>query len=704
MFVLKSQLTLKGAIIALSFKDGFAIAIDNSHTFHLLGRKSFSLLQSKKLLDRQKHFPYHRGTVANDGLIHFTMSKSNKSVLLCFDKKIEKKGTFSIHSAYLDTAVFSPNGEYLITGGQDGKIFVFDTKTKNLITSLPQHADYIATVTFSDNSEFIAASSFDFQTVVYDFSRNRQLFTFTTNSVLEVITFYDNNSKLFGIERDGIIVAYDIYEKKEIFKEHFFDDWPSCLAKTEDKKYIIVGTREGFIHGIKLEDHRSVFSAKRRDSGVTYITIDGNNIIVSYADGFVEVLSYNDGFSDVKNALKEQNYSEARRIFDKNVLLNIHPIIKEFDDSWKIVRLKIAELLKDNDIKGIYAIVKPFLDDPKREKEFNEFISQKEEAISFTQAAQRNNYIKAYILAEGNKALKELDLYNKMEELWHRHFLYAKKIIYKNPRAKERTYNLLAVFKDVGIKRPTINLLVQKPEIFKKAEILIARKEYKDFFNLVEQNPPLKEFELYKKVLDYGKNIIKKSKELEKNREYDKAISSLKSILDFKPLNNEVQERLIHLGASINFIKAIESRDLAQIYKLVETHQDFKNFKEFIEMDLIFKKKLQTTMEYAFSGRPGKLAEVLREYLDIHYHKDKIASIYKVAYLNQIKKAVAKKLNVSWRATLLKYISLFGKDNELEHYVTQYKLKKIYLSIDEDGDPQGYEDQKFPDSILVGKK
>ncbi|MCV6607487.1 MAG: hypothetical protein OIF32_04690 [Campylobacterales bacterium] len=704
MFILKTKIQLKNAILSVSYKGRFAIILDNNYIFYVLERKKYSLLQSKQLIKREKHFPYHKGVVIHDGLIHLTMSKSNKSALINFNKGIEKKGAFSVHNAYLDTATFSSDGEFLVTGGQDGKAFVFDTNTKNLITSLPQHTDYISSVVFSNDSEMIAASSFDFKTTIYDFGRNRISSVIKTKSVLEVLTFYDNNKKLFAIERDGVVINYDIYEQKEIFREHYFDDWPTSLVKTDDEKYVVVGTREGFIHGIRLHDSKSIFSEQRSKKGITTLTLDDDNLVIGYIDGTLEILSYNQGCEDVKNAIMDEKYEEAKKYLDNNVLLNIHPVIDEFDSSWELVKLKMQDLLKANDIKKIYSIATPFLDDQKRMEEFTAFVSKKEETIEFIKAVDHNQYIKAYAIVKDSPFLEDSDGYDKIESLWFKHFSAAKKVIYQNPTARDKVMNLLHLFKDVAIKKPAILLLMQKPEVFKKAEVLIVKKDYKGFFQWVEKHPPLKEFEIYKKVLKHGKSVIENSEKLENERNFEDAVSSLKLILDFQPLLEEIEKRLVHLGASMNFVKAVKNKELKQSYKLIEQNPEFKEFKEFLELDLIFKEKLRLAMKYAFGGIPGKIHEILGEYLDISYHSDKIASIYKIAYLNQIKRAVIKKLPVAWAGTLKKYIQLFGRDSELEHYAKEYKLGTIYQSIQEEGNPEGYKGKRLPKGILVGKK
>lgn len=704
MFVLKKKVVLCGSILTVSFNKRFAIAIDNHYTFHVMERDNLALIQSKKLINREKHFPYHKGITTQDGYIHLTMAKSNKSAILHFDKGIEKKGAYAIHKAYLDAAAFSKKVDYIATGGQDGKVFVFDTRTRNLVTSVPQRSDYISNLAFSCDAEYIAASCFDCTTAIYNFSRNKIHSEIKTESVLEVLTFYDNNKKIFGVERDGAVVVYDIQKKEEIFKEKLIDEWPSCIEMTDDGKYVLVGTRKGDIHGIRLKDNKLLFSGKSRSTGISSIHIDGTNVLVGYVDGHLEVLSYDEGYQTLQEAIDEENFKKAKVLIEQNLLLNVHPIIDYFEAGWEIVKEKMNNLLEQNDIKGIHTIAAPFLDDPDRKEEFDDFIAKKDAAIAFIQAYQRSRFLQAYTLAEDNPELKENSFYLEMESIWNKNFNLSKKIIYEEPRATEKVMSLLEIFKDIGHKRQTISALIEKPALFKKAEVMIAKKMYKEFFQFAEKYSFLQEFPIYKIVLNNGKKIVKESIVLEEKKDFEGAAKLLKQILDFIPLEKEVEKRLIHLGSSINFIKAVKKKDLKQSYRLVEVNPDFKEHQEFLILDNIFKEKTKEAMKYAFAGVPSKLDELLGDYMEISYLQDKIASVYKVAYLNQVKRAVLKKMPVAWGSTLKKYVSLFGKDSELEHYAKSYRLEKVYLTIKDKGNPEGHKILQFPKSILVGKK
>lgn len=108
-------------------------------------------------------------------------------------------------------------------------------------------------------------------------------------------------------------------------------------------------------------------------------------------------------------------------------------------------------------------------------------------------------------------------------------------------------------------------------------------------------------------------------------------------------------------------------------------------------------------MKYAFAGVPAKLFEIFKEYIEITYHQDKIISIFKIAYLNEIKKAVEGKFRASWGETIRHYISLYGKDMELEHYAANNRLINVYKAVEDKEEIEKITPKELPKSIIVLK-
>ena len=73
------------------------------------------------------------------------------------------KGTKTEHARFVQSVRYSPNGEQFATGGFDGKVFIYDGKTSELIGELgsPAHKGGVYAVAWSPDSKSLLTASGD---------------------------------------------------------------------------------------------------------------------------------------------------------------------------------------------------------------------------------------------------------------------------------------------------------------------------------------------------------------------------------------------------------------------------------------------------------------------------------------------------------------------------------------------------------------
>ncbi|XP_077256053.1 periodic tryptophan protein 2 homolog [Temnothorax americanus] len=84
------------------------------------------------------------------------------------------------HRTNMNCLAYSPDGQYIITGGDDGKVKLWNTLTGFCTLTFHEHTSSISSVLFSHNRKFVASASLDGTVRAYDLVRYRNFRTLTS--------------------------------------------------------------------------------------------------------------------------------------------------------------------------------------------------------------------------------------------------------------------------------------------------------------------------------------------------------------------------------------------------------------------------------------------------------------------------------------------------------------------------------------------
>ncbi|KAJ4452083.1 hypothetical protein ANN_03599 [Periplaneta americana] len=84
------------------------------------------------------------------------------------------------HFNNMTCLAYSPDGQYIVTGGEDGKVKLWNTSTGFCFVTFHEHTANISAVQFSHNRKFIISASQDGTVRAYDMTRYRNFRTFTS--------------------------------------------------------------------------------------------------------------------------------------------------------------------------------------------------------------------------------------------------------------------------------------------------------------------------------------------------------------------------------------------------------------------------------------------------------------------------------------------------------------------------------------------
>ncbi|KAJ9599045.1 hypothetical protein L9F63_010502, partial [Diploptera punctata] len=84
------------------------------------------------------------------------------------------------HFNNMSCLAYSPDGQYIVTGGEDGKVKLWNTSTGFCFVTFSEHTSNITGLQFSHNRKFIISSSLDGTVRAFDMTRYRNFRTFTS--------------------------------------------------------------------------------------------------------------------------------------------------------------------------------------------------------------------------------------------------------------------------------------------------------------------------------------------------------------------------------------------------------------------------------------------------------------------------------------------------------------------------------------------
>ena len=209
----------------------------------------------------------------------------------------------------LNSAFFSPDGNYIVTAASDGLVRVWNSNSGELVQEFRGYRDVVNYAIYSPNGEYIAACSKDGKAIVWYANPNSPLFgeifrSFDTHKgEVNSVDFSINNSELITSCLDGKYRIFDLktgqqfYEKNEGQNIRFTKFAPN-------NKFYIVGLRNGIANAYAVLDNKLIKSFNTSVGGgnqpITHIDISPDSKLISITNKLTKEISVWDYPNDKK--------------------------------------------------------------------------------------------------------------------------------------------------------------------------------------------------------------------------------------------------------------------------------------------------------------------------------------------------------------------------------------------------------------------
>ncbi len=224
---------------------------------------------------------------------NFILTVSNDNTAKLWDSKNGKLlQTFNGHKASVHKGIFSPDANWVVTSSYDNTIKLWECKTGKMLHSYDLHSDIIRSMEFSSDGKTILTASDDHTAKLWDCITGRLLFSFDghtagvwyatfspgENTVLTASS--DGSAKLWSKKNGTLIHSFNQHADR-IHSALFSADGNTILTASNDATSKLWDAKTGkLIHSLNghlLSVNTAMFSP------------DGNNILTASDDGTAKI-------------------------------------------------------------------------------------------------------------------------------------------------------------------------------------------------------------------------------------------------------------------------------------------------------------------------------------------------------------------------------------------------------------------------------
>jgi WD40 repeat protein len=684
------RINIKTAISKIKYigDDRFCV-VDEENTLRIYSLDDFKLAGGFRI-KLPKNRPLENGVdVSSDGK-YLAIAVDGKKKTSVWDIE-NKKQLFLLgwHKGNVLSVSFDKENKYLLTGGEDGRAYLWSLTTGKMIGTLPSQADYILSTDFSLNSLWAASGCYDRSITITNITSMDISFRKKSHRGAVTKVKFIPNHRLISGDKTGELIVWN-YTKGIVVKRlaNMVDNIIDVCIDSVGKFLFAISTDKK-VALYSLENYEQItnefIKLFSNPTSLEYVN-DKNYLIVGTLDGDIYIYDLLADERELKSLIKSKKYSAAYELLNKNPFLQATDAYKVLEDEWNKTLHLAHKFLEKGDIESAKGFLKPFMDVPVKRVIIQNLLKDFKEFDKFKNAVLNLKYPLAYSLAIQYPFFKDTIYYKKMEDDWKKVFNLAKEAILKENNI-EKARELLKPFRGVFQKTPLIQALFNEKQLYNLLKEKLAKKDFKEFFILIKRFPFLTETEEYEKAINFAKTLNENIQTLLKQGDYKKALFYSEILEQFPGYSETAKEYQQKAKVLMDFQRLLAAKDYHAIFEYIKLYPFLEEVNDYKLLQKEIQNKFLTAEKYAAKGDVDGILANVGDLMKIKEYKMRVANLIKSAYLQQIISLLASKLKGEKTDDLIKksikkYINLFGYDLEIGDLIEKAKKLKVEINLE----------------------
>ncbi|MDP3021880.1 MAG: hypothetical protein Q8N01_07570 [Sulfuricurvum sp.] len=672
-------LNIKSSVIRLrTLENGQLAVVDEYTAMRVIDTKYFRILDGFKSNVVHVNFLERQAAVSADGFYCISIVPGSDKAAV-FDVN-HKKLLYRVghHKGEIESVGIDAQGRYCVTGGQDGKVFVWALQTGLLAFAMPHHSDFVTSIAFSQNGQWIATGSYDRAINVMNLSTMKQHVKLSGHSSVVVSMLFISGLRLLSAERDGALVIWDLHHGRIFKRLPKLGDEITSMCLSLDKRFAFVATRLGYV---ALYDLHSFELVRKRylkiQETITSIAFIGENfsLAIGTKEGNVHFYSLFGNEAEYQELIHKKSFRVFYALLDDNPMLIYSKVYEEAENYWVRYVKTAKRYLEEGEKLKAKELLEPFIGIASKASFIQQLFHDYEHYDLFLTYTQEKRYSLAYALAKQYPSFIDSDAYKKMELSWKKHFLKAQEII-MTQNGEELARQILAPFRGITEKAPLIQAMCTERRIYEYFKKVIATRNFVKFIELTKMYTFLKEFSEYDEVMLYIDQLYIKTQKEFKNGDYVNAKKGCEILILFPEYNQETREMLEIIKIKNLFYEALLANNLISAFSYLSSYPLLYDIPEAKKLESQWNKVVDKALSCAVKGDAIELRNVFVNYLSINAKFAAIGSVFAQCYAVQLEQKMELNVpSVDLENGIRNYIFMFGIDETILEFFDLFKAK-----------------------------